>query len=53
MNCVSECKGGLNERACHSKQKCSHDECRCECGELDEWSYCKDDYMRNHCKCHC
>ena len=31
----SEFKCGLNESVCNSKQKQNHDECWCECEELD------------------
>ena len=30
-----ECKYGLKESVCSSKQKCNHDESRCECVELN------------------
>ena len=40
-----ECKCRLNESLCNSKQKWNHDECWCECKELDDWSSCKDDYL--------
>ena len=40
-----ECKCALNESVCHSKQKWNHNECKCECKKLDDWSSCKDDYM--------
>ena len=36
-----ECKCGLNEIVCNSKQKWNYDECWCECKELDDWSFCK------------
>ena len=36
-----ECIWGLNESACNSKQKWNHNECRCECKELDDWGFCK------------
>ena len=36
-----------------SKQKWNHDECWCECKELDDWSSCKDDYMGNPSKRNC
>ena len=39
------CKYGLNESVCNSKQKWNHNECRCECKELDDWGSCKNDSM--------
>ena len=36
-----ECKYRLNENVCNSEQKWNHDECKCECKELDNWSSCK------------
>ena len=42
-----ECKCGSNENVCNSKQKWNHDECCCECKELDYCSFCKNDYMWN------
>ena len=30
-----ECKCQLNKSLCNSKQKLSHNECRCECKELE------------------
>ena len=29
-----ECKCGLNESVCDSKEKRNHNECRCDCKEL-------------------
>ena len=46
-------KYGLNESISNSKQNWNHDECWCECKELDNWSSCKDDYMLNSSPCHC
>ena len=40
-----EYKCGLNETVCNSKQKWNHDECWCECKELDDSSSCKYHYM--------
>ena len=31
----------LNESVCNSKQKWNHDECWCECKELDDWGFVK------------
>ena len=47
--CNGKC--GLNESVCKSKQKWNHDECRCECKELDDWGSCKTDYMWNARTC--
>ena len=33
-----ECKYGLNETVCNSKQKWNCDECQCKFKELDDWS---------------
>ena len=49
----SECKCGLNESLCNLKQKWNHDEYRCECKELDEWSSCKKDCIWNPSTCDC
>ena len=38
---------------CNSKQKWKHDECWCECQELDEWDSCKKDYLCNPNTCDC
>ena len=46
-----ESKYGLNK--CNSKQKWIHDEFRCECKELDDWSSCDDDYMLDASTCGC
>ena len=46
-----ECKCGLTESIGNSKQKWSHDECLFGCKELDDWSYCKDDYMYHSSEC--
>ena len=46
-------KCGLNKSACNSNQKWSHNECRCECKERDDWSSCKDDYILNPSVCDC
>ena len=49
----SKCR--LNESVCNSEQKWNHNECRCECKELDDWDFCKNDYMwnpsRRNCEC--
>ena len=42
-----ECKCGLNESVCSSKKKWNHNECRCECTELDDWGFCEKGYMWN------
>ena len=42
-----EWKCGLKESVCNSKQKWNHDECRCECKELDNWGSCKTYYIWN------
>ena len=42
---LCECKCGLNESVCNSKQ------CRFECKELDAWSSCKDAYKWNPSTC--
>ena len=39
-----ECKFGLNESVCNSKQKWKHEKCWCRCEELDYWRPGKDDY---------
>ena len=44
---LRECKCGLKESVYNSKQKWNHNECSCECKELDDLSSCKNDYMRN------
>ena len=46
-----EYKWKLNESVCNSKRKWNHDQCRCECKELDDWDSCKDDYMWNSSTC--
>ena len=42
-----EWKCTLNEGVQNSTQRWNHDECRCQCKSLDDWSSCKDDYMWN------
>ena len=42
-----KCKYWLNENLCNSNQKWSHDKCRCNYRELDDWSYCRKGYMWN------
>ena len=48
-----ECKCGLNESVCNSKQKWDYDECRCECKELNNWGFCEKYYMWNLSACDC
>ena len=36
-----ECKCGLNESVSNSKEKWSHNECKCEYKKLDNWSSCR------------
>ena len=49
-----EWKFEFNKSACSNlKQKWNHDECWCECKELDNWGSCKGDYMWNPSTCHC
>ena len=43
----------LNESVHNSNQKWNHDECQCECKELDDWGSCQNDYMRNLSTCYC
>ena len=43
----------LNESGYNSNQKWNHDECQCECKELDDWASCQNDYMRNLSTCDC
>ena len=43
----------LNESVFNSKTKWNHDECCCECKEIDVWSSCKDDYLQNPSMCDC
>ena len=33
---LRECKCGLNESVCNSKQKWNHDECCCKCKESND-----------------
>ena len=35
------------------KLKWNIDEYQCECKKLDDWSYCKNDYMWNPSVCDC
>ena len=48
-----DCKCVLNESVHNSKK--NHDECRCECKELNDWGTCKNKYVWNpkkyNCKC--
>ena len=46
-----ECKCGLNESVCNSRQKWNHKECRCE--ELDDWGSYEKGYMWNSITCDC
>ena len=41
----------MNKFGCNSQQKWNHDECRCECKELDDWSSWKNDYIWNFSTC--
>ena len=41
------CKCGFNESVCVSKQKRNHGKCRRQCKELNDWVFCKDDYMES------
>ena len=34
-------KCGINKSVSNSKKKLIHDECRCECKELDDWNFVK------------
>ena len=45
----------LNKSVCNSKQKWNHDECQCECKELDDWGFCEKCYMwiPSMCDCEC
>ena len=46
-----ECNRRLNESVCNPKQKWNHNECPCECKELDEWGSCTNDYVRYPSTC--
>ena len=48
-----EWKCRLYESVCNSKQKWNHDDCQCECKELDDWGSCKNIYMWNPSTCDC
>ena len=50
-SCKSKCK--FNESLFNLKRKWNHDEYQCECKELDNWGYCKKDYMSNPSMCDC
>ena len=50
---LRQCACGLIKSMCNSKQKWKHDECWCECQELDEWDSCKKDYLCNPNTCDC
>ena len=43
----------MNAGACNSKQKQNHGKCRCECKELDDWSFCANIYMWDPSACDC
>ena len=53
------CKYGLNETAWNSLQKWNHDECRCECKELNDWCFRINNYIWlcrlniSACECEC
>ena len=49
----SDCKCGLSESVCNSKQKWNHDKLRCKCKELVDWSSSQHDYMWNPGVCDC
>lgn len=46
-----ECKYGLNENLCDSKQKWNLDESWCECEKLDHWNSYKEDYIWSTSTC--
>ena len=48
-----QCNGRLNKSVCNSKQKWNHNECWCECKELDDWGSFEKGYMWNPSICHC
>ena len=48
-----ECKYRFNESVCNLKQRWNHDECWCECKELDDWDSCEQVYMLNPSACDC
>ena len=48
-----ECKCGLNESVCNSKQKWNQNECKCEYKYLDPWSSFENGYMCNPCTWGC
>ena len=41
-----QCKYGLDERACNSKQKWNHKEYWCDCKELDDWEFLQKRYVK-------
>ena len=49
--CERKCE--LNESVCNSKQKWSHNKCRCEFKEFDDWGSCKNSCIWNPSKCDC
>ena len=53
MNRMSVNVDWMKAKVCNSKQKWNHDECRCECRELDDWGSCKNDYIWNSSTCDC
>ena len=50
---LCECKCRFNGSVFNSKHKWNHDECLCECNELNDLDFCKDDYMCNPSTCSC
>ena len=40
-----ECKCGLDETVCNSKQSWNQDKCRCECNEFYDWSSSKGNHV--------
>ena len=50
---LCECKCGLNESVCNTKQNGNCDECRSECKYLDDWGSCEKDYIWNPSICNC
>ena len=48
-----ECKCGLNESLCNSKQKWNHNDCQYKCKELDDLGSCINGCMWNSSACDC
>ena len=48
-----KCRCGLNESVCNSKQKWNHNESRWECKQLEDRSFCKDEYIWKPSTCDC